>query len=131
MFFTFCIGRYVDVFRCSEEYYNRRCSINFHFSETFDGTIKFKFIPFNASPEGVVKSLLEGITYLEDTLTCPTSASGKTTGVAYVQFANFSEARKCLEKNGTDGIKIVESCNNELQSVRDDKRTKTDFLKYF
>merc|ERR1711988_790354 len=39
-------GRYVDVFRCSEEYYNRRCSINFHFSETFDGTIKFKFIPF-------------------------------------------------------------------------------------
>jgi len=111
-------GRYVDVFRCSEEYYNRRLSINLHFSEKFDGTIKFKFIPFNSSPEGVVKSILEGINYLEDTLTCPTSASGKTTGIAFVQFANFSEARKALEKSGQmEGVKIVESCNNELRSA--------------
>jgi len=110
-------GRYIDVFRCSEEYYQRRLSINRHFSESFDGTIKFKFIPFNSSAEGVVKSLLEDITYLEDTLVCPTSASGKTTGIAFVQFANFSEARKVLEKNGTDGIKIVESCNNELRDA--------------
>jgi len=110
-------GRYIDVFRCSEEYYQRRLSINMHFSESFDGTIKFKFIPFNSSPEGVVKSLLEDITYLEETLVCPTSASGKTTGIAFVQFANFSEARKVLEKNGTDGIKIVESCNNELRGA--------------
>lgn len=88
-----------------------------HFSESFDGTIKFKFIPFNSCPEGVVKSLLEEITYLEETLVCPTSASGKTTGIAFVQFANFSEARKVLEKNGTDGIKIVESCNNELRGA--------------
>lgn len=110
-------GRYIDVFRCSEEYYQRRLSINMHFSESFDGTIKFKFIPFNSCPEGVVKSLLEEITYLEETLVCPTSASGKTTGIAFVQFANFSEARKVLEKNGTDGIKIVESCNNELRGA--------------
>ena len=79
--------------------------------------MKFKFIPFNSSPEGVVKSLLEEITYLEETLVCPTSASGKTTGIAFVQFGNFSEARKVLEKNGTDGIKIVESCNNELRGA--------------
>jgi len=110
-------GRYIDVFRCSEEYYQRRLSINMHFSESFDGTIKFKFIPFNSSPEGVVKSLLEDISFLEETLVCPTSASGKTTGIAFVQFANFSEARKVLEKNGTDGIKIVESCNNELRGA--------------
>jgi cell pole-organizing protein PopZ len=110
-------GRYIDVFRCSQEYYHRRLSINMHYSEAFDGTVKFKFIPFNSSPEGVVKSLLENITYLEETLVCPTSASGKTTGIAFVQFGNFSEARKVLEKNGADGIKIVESCNNELRGA--------------
>merc|ERR1712127_962621 len=110
-------GRYIDVFRCSQEYYHRRLSINMHYSEAFDGTVKFKFIPFNSSPEGVVKSLLEDITYLEETLVCPTSAGGKTTGIAFVQFGSFSEARKVLEKNGTDGIKIVESCNNELRGA--------------
>merc|ERR1712071_289304 len=53
----------------------------------------------------------------EETLVCPTSAGGKTTGIAFVQFGNFSEARKVLEKNGTDGIKIVESCNNGLRGA--------------
>jgi len=114
-------GRYVDVFKSSEVYYNRRVSINAQFDREWDGILRLRGLPFGGDATETIQAFFEGFGIVEGGIHPITNKSGKMTGEAYVEFSSFSEANRALGKNnesiGDRYIEVFKSSNNELRGA--------------
>jgi heterogeneous nuclear ribonucleoprotein F/H len=114
-------GRYVDIFKSSEIYYNRRVTINTQFEREWDGIVRLRGLPFAGECKEMIEKFFRGCSIIENGIHPICNKSGKSTGEAYVEFASFSAATKALGKNkksiGDRYIEVFQSSNNELRSA--------------
>lgn len=114
-------GRYIDVFKTSESYFQKRMNITLQYAKTFDGTIRVRGLPLKEGTQAIVETLFEGLKIRKNGIRCPTQVnSEKSSGEAFVQFKTFTDAMAACEKNGhtLEGgyeLEVLESCNNELR----------------
>lgn len=112
-------GRYIDVFKTSESYFQKRMNITLQYAKTFDGTVRIRGLPLKDGTEEILRELFEGLKIRK--IMCPTQInSERSCGEAFIQFRTFTDALAALEKNGhtLDGgyeLEVMESCNNEFR----------------
>jgi len=112
-------GRYIDVFKTSESYFQKRMNITLQYAKTFDGTVRVRGLPLKDGTEGILRELFDGLKIRK--IMCPTQMnSERSCGEAFIQFKSFTDALAALEKNShtLDGgyeLEVNESCNNEFR----------------
>uniref|UniRef100_A0AAR5PEX3 RRM domain-containing protein n=1 Tax=Dendroctonus ponderosae TaxID=77166 RepID=A0AAR5PEX3_DENPD len=114
-------SRYIEVFRVNRaemEWVVKRSGTPYNGNE--DGCVRLRGLPFGCSKEEVAQ-FFTGLEIVPNGITLLTDYSGRSSGEAYVQFANRELAERALEKHrekiGHRYIEIFRSSLTEVSSA--------------
>ncbi|KAL1501944.1 hypothetical protein ABEB36_007170 [Hypothenemus hampei] len=114
-------SRYIEVFkvnRAEMDWVIKRSGTSYNGNE--DGCVRLRGLPFGCSKEEIAQ-FFTGLEIVPNGITLLTDYSGRSSGEAYVQFANRDVAERALEKHrekiGHRYIEIFRSSLSEINSA--------------
>ncbi|XP_050296464.1 heterogeneous nuclear ribonucleoprotein H2-like isoform X2 [Anthonomus grandis grandis] len=113
-------SRYIEVFkvnRAEMEWVMKRSGNNASVNE--DGCVRLRGLPFGCSKEEIAQ-FFTGLEIVANGITLLTDFSGRSSGEAYVQFANREVAERALQKHREKiGHRYIEIFRSSLAEVSD------------